>query len=141
MSLTFHFTHTLPSCLLFSSFPLNLPQQGTGTRGCQKTGLQGVFDSADHQRPRAAADRKEMKGQRWRASRCLQLRHRSARCPQPPGLRGSHAVDGGPGQVQWRARVVLGGGGAGGGGGLCPSCLFHPSISFAWGTDHRKKCI
>lgn len=126
MLLTFHFTLAQPPCL--PSFPLKLPQQGMGSRGDRERGLQGLFDSADW---------KETKGQRRRASRGLQLRPRSAWRPQPHRLRGSHAEDGN----RARCRGGPGGSRGRGWGGPGPSCLFPPSVSFAWGTDHRKKQI
>lgn len=121
MSLTFHFTFTLPPCLSFPLSLLSFLSRGQGGRGSWKRGMQGLSASADHQRPRAGADRKETKGQRRRESRCLQLRRR-ARRPGPA--------------LSWDPRLRVGSGPGPGPGCFCregctPSCLLCPSASFS----------
>lgn len=60
--------------------------------------------------------------------------------PRPPRV--PHCGwEAGPGAVEDQGGSRWGWVGAGCGGGLGPSCLFHPSVSLAWGIDHRKKCI
>lgn len=129
MPLTFHFTFTLPPCLSFPLSLLSFLSRGQGGRESWKRGMQGLSASADHQRPRAGADRKETKGQRRRESRCLQLRRR-ARRPRPCSLLGPQA-EGGE-RARARARVLLQ-------GGLHPILLTLSLSFFFWGTDYRKR--
>lgn len=71
--------------------------------------MQGLSASADHQRPRAVADRKETKGQRWRESRCLQLQcHAAVWWLHSCSLLGPQAEDGE--RARDRAGVALRGG-------------------------------
>lgn len=113
----------------FFSFPLSpltLLGRGWGARQLEKRSA-GLSDSGDRQRPRAAADRKAMKGQRQRASRCLQLQ---GLCTVPPPAASGSRL--GLGAARCR------GGQAGAGGRAGPHHGCSTPSSFVQGTDHRK---